>query len=207
MTTQTEVARLAPTQVDEATAVLTRAFFDDPLTVYIVPDEEKRISFLAWSFAKFVEYGLRYGHVDTTGSQVEGAALWLPPGNTVLTLSRLIKMGMFLTPLKLGLAGFRRFLNVTNHLEELHKRDVPSDHWYLFVLGVDPPHQGQGIGGRLIAPTLARADSEGQPCYLETMKERNVPFYQKHGFAVVVEGDLPKGGPHFWTMRREARAT
>lgn len=206
MTTQANIARLAPSQVEAATAVLTRAFFDDPLTVYIVPDEEKRISFLTWSFAKFVEYGLSYGHVDTTASQVEGAALWLPPGNTVLTLSRLIKMGMFLTPLKLGLAGFRRFLNVTNHLEELHKRDVPSDHWYLFVLGVDPPHQGQGVGGRLIAPTLARADREGRPCYLETMKERNVPFYQKHGFAVVVEGDLPKGGPHFWTMRREARA-
>ena len=207
MTTQANIARLAPGQVAVAADVLTRAFYDDPLTVYVVPDEEKRISFLTWSFAKFVQYGLSYGHVDTTAGNIEGAALWLPPGNTDMTLFRLIKMGMYLTPLKLGLAGFRRFLNVTNHLEELHKHDVPSDHWYLFVLGVDPERQGRGVGSSLIEPTLAQADADGLPCYLETMKERNVPFYQKHGFAVVVEGDLPKGGPHFWTMRREARST
>ena len=41
--------------------------------------------------------------------------------------------------------------------------------------------------------------------YLETMKTRNVPFYRKHGFEVVVEDDLPGGGLHFWTMRREPR--
>jgi hypothetical protein len=35
------------------------------------------------------------------------------------------------------------------------------------------------------------------------MKERNVTFYKKHGFDVVVEGDIPNGGPHYWTMRRE----
>ena len=36
------------------------------------------------------------------------------------------------------------------------------------------------------------------------MKERNVTFYKNHGFDVVVEGDLPNGGPYFWTMTREA---
>ena len=207
MTTQTDVTRLAPTQVEAATAVLTRAFFDDPLMMYLAPNDDRRASFLTWSFAQFLRYGLRYGHVDTTAGSVEGAALWLPPENTILTFPRLLRMGMILTPVKLGLSGFRRFLNAVNHLEPLHKRDVPPEHWYLFILGVDPPHQGQGVGGTLIAPTLAQADADGLPCYLETMKERNVPFYQKHGFAVAVEGDLPKGGPHFWTMRREARAT
>ncbi len=33
----------------------------------------------------------------------------------------------------------------------------------------------------------------------------NVPFYNKHGFEVVVEEDVPKGGPHFWTMKREPK--
>lgn len=49
------------------------------------------------------------------------------------------------------------------------------------------------------------ADADGLPCYLETMKERNVVFYEKHGFQVVVGDDLPKGGPHFWTMKRPAK--
>jgi GNAT superfamily N-acetyltransferase len=73
------------------------------------------------------------------------------------------------------------------------------------LLGVDPPRQGQGVGGALIAPVLAKTDAAGVPCYLETMKTRNVPFYRKHGFEVVVEDDLPGGGFHFWTMRRDPR--
>ena len=73
------------------------------------------------------------------------------------------------------------------------------------ILGGDRDKQGQGVGSSLVAPMLARADAEGLPCYLETMKERNVAFYEKHGFQVVVEDDLPKGGPHFWTMKRPAK--
>ena len=54
------------------------------------------------------------------------------------------------------------------------------------------------------AGTVREAD-RGLPCYLETEKERNVPFYKRHGFDVVVEVDLPKGGPHIWTMKREPK--
>jgi hypothetical protein len=50
---------------------------------------------------------------------------------------------------------------------------------------------------------LARADHERIPCYLETFLARNVPFYQRHGFKVVVEGTVPESGLAFWTMRRE----
>ncbi len=52
-------------------------------------------------------------------------------------------------------------------------------------------------------PVLERADRDRLPCYLETTKEINVSFYKKHGFEVVVEDDLPRGGPRFWTMKRE----
>jgi len=79
-------------------------------------------------------------------------------------------------------------------LGELHAQAVPPDHWYLLILGVDPPRQGQGVGGSLIEPILRRADAEGRQFYLETMKPRNVTFYGKHGFDVVLEGDTADGG-------------
>jgi GNAT superfamily N-acetyltransferase len=123
-----------------------------------------------------------------------------------MTPFRMLRVGMLAAPLKFGLGTFMRFMGAMNHVEHLHKRDVPPQHWYLFILGVDPDRQGQGVGGQLIAPAIARADEQGLPCYLETMKTRNLPFYQKHGFAVVVEEDLPKGGPHFWTMKRDPRS-
>ena len=64
---------------------------------------------------------------------------------------------------------------------------------------------GQGIGSALMQPALAKADAAHLPAYLETQKEINVKLYQKHGFDVVVETNLPDNGPHVWCMKRPAR--
>ncbi len=102
-------------------------------------------------------------------------------------------------------AARARFGAVMATWGELHGRDMPMPHWYLMILGVDPPRHGQGVGGALLAPMLARADAEGLPCYLETAKNRNVRFYQKHGFRVLVEDTMSENGFRFWTMRRDPR--
>ena len=199
-----DVTRLTRRQLAGIGPVLARAFFDDPFMVFGLPDERKRRRVLPWLFERTTRYVYRYGEVYTTGDTVEGAALWLPPGDVLTGPVRMLLVGMWQFPVRIGLADTRRFFSAASHLEELHKQ-VPSDHWYLAVLGVDPPRQGQGVGGSLIQPILSRADADGLPCYLETEKAINVTFYRKHGFEVVVEGDIPKGGPHFWTMRREPK--
>ncbi len=207
MTTNTpDATHLKESQLDDAGEALGRAFFDDPLMTYILPDEETRSKKLTWFMRTGAKYGQLYGEVHTTPESVDGAACWIPPGEADMSMFRMARAGMLLVPFKLGLGAFRRFLNVNDFMEELHKRDMPEDHWYLMLLGVDTGKQGQGVGSSLVAPMLARADAEGLPCYLETMKEINVAFYEKHGFHVVVEDDLPKGAPHFWTMKRPARA-
>ena len=202
----TEATHLKKSQLDEAGEMLGRAFFDDPLMEYILPDEASRAGKLDWFMRSGAKYGTLYGEVHTTPETVDGAAVWLPPGEADMGLFRMARAGMILGPFKLGPGAFGRFMTLMNYMEELHKRDMPKDHWYLMILGVDTAKQGQGVGGSIIQPILGRADADGLPCYLETMKERNVVFYEKHGFKVVVEDDLPKGGPHFWTMKREAQA-
>jgi len=202
MTAVTETTRLAEGQVEEASEMLGRAFFDNPVSVYLLPDAAKRLRPLSCMFGTSTLYGHLYGEVYTTTSRVEGAAIWLPPESPPMDRERVIRAGMAELPQKMGPEAFQRLMGMKSHFDELRRRDAPESHWYLWVLGVDPPRQGQGVGGALLQPVLARADGEGLPCYVETDKEINVPFYQRHGFEVVVEGDLPDGGYHFWTMKR-----
>jgi len=194
-------------QIDDAGAVLARAFFDDPMMAYIMPDEAQRGRVLPWFMRASTLYAHRYGEAYTTPGAVEANALWLPPGDTTMTLPRMVRCGLIQAPFRMGMGGFSRFNRVVSTIEKLHKRDMPEPHWYLFVLGVDPPRQGQGVGSALIGPRLAEADAAGLPCYLETSKERNVPFYKRHGFEVIVEGTIEgENGFRYWTMRRPARA-
>jgi GNAT superfamily N-acetyltransferase len=202
MTTAIQVKRMQRDEIGESGAVLARAFDDDPMMTYILPNPATRAKPALWMFTAMAKYGDKFGEAYTTASSVEGDAIWMPPGQAKVSPWRMAQVGMLAAPLKFGMGAFRRFLTVVNHVEHLHERDMAAPHWYLMVLGVDPPRQGQGVGGALIAPKLAQADAENLPCYLETMKSRNVTFYEKHGFEIVHEGDVPKGGPHFWTMKR-----
>lgn len=205
MTTEIATAPLAREQVAAGSQVLARAFWDDPMTVYIMPDEQKRMAASAWFFGVAERYVLRHGDPYTTAGGVEGCALWLPPGETKTSILGLARAGMLTAPFRFGIGATWRLMSVLNQFEHLHDRDMPDRHWYLFILGVDPPRQGQGLGSALVAPVLSRADAEHLPCYLETTKEKNVVFYRKHGFDVVVEDDIKGGGLHFWTMKRLPR--
>jgi GNAT superfamily N-acetyltransferase len=195
---------LASAQLAPAAEVLARAFFDDPMMTYVIPDAGERREILP----SFMLAGSRicepYAEIYTTPGEVLGSANWLPPGNTEITDERLAGAGALDVLERIGKEGAERFGAMMGRVGELHAKAVPADHWYLLILGVDPSWQGRGIGGQLMEPILARADAEERICYLETMKARNVPFYRKHGFEVVVEEDIP-GGPRFWTMRRNPR--
>lgn len=189
---------------NEASIVLARAFQNDPMMQYLIPDCKKRVRTLPGFLGGVVRYCSAYGEVHATPNR-DGVACWLPPGNTVTPFHRMVKSGMVLAPVQLGLAGFGRLAALTSYMDNLHERVVPQPHWYLWLLGVEPARRGGGIGGVLLEPTLAQADAEGLPCYLETHNDANVPFYERRGFKVVDAGDVPGRGLRVWTMLRPPR--
>jgi ribosomal protein S18 acetylase RimI-like enzyme len=194
------VVALVAGQLNSAGDLLARAFHDDPLSAYLFPDETKRLDQLRWLYRGSARYAHRYGETYTTPAR-DGVALWLPPERPYPHQLGMVRVGLGFAPLKFGLGWLRRSVAAMNALDGAHKRDVASRHWYLFLLGVDPSCQRQGIGGRLIEPVLARAEADGTPVYLDTTNERNVSFYQLHGFEVVTAGRVPDG-PRFWTMTK-----
>jgi GNAT superfamily N-acetyltransferase len=76
-------------------------------------------------------------------------------------------------------------------------------HYYLAILGTDPPHQGKGIGSALLVTMLSRTDAENVPAYLEASSEDNKRLYERHGFKEEERVGLPGGGPPFWRMWRD----
>ena len=183
-------------------AMLARAFDADLMMTHLLPDGDRRGRRLPRFMGATVRHCARYGRVRVAGD-LAGAACWLAPGQTDLTVLRMVRSGMLAMPLQIGLDPFRRMLALTAPIEKAHHRLVPGPHWYLQVLGTDPAHRGQGVGGALIAEGTTWADEDGLPVYLETMNERNVDYYARFGF------DVAEVVPHervtTWAMLRPAR--
>jgi len=186
--------------IDAVSSMLARSFDDDPVWRYVLPSERLRGGGLeAYIAIQLRTDYLAFGSVWTT-DRLEGAALWAPPGEPMRTgLSAIIPILPLLR--YAGARGAWRSIALLSAVEELHPK-VP--HWYLSVLGTDPPHQRRGIASALMAPALRRCDEGGFGAYLESSKERNLAFYNRHGFEVTNE-IARRGAPTVWTMWREPR--
>jgi ribosomal protein S18 acetylase RimI-like enzyme len=193
---------LSVAQASEAGEVLGRAFFDDPLQRYFLPDDHDRRAKSPPMFQALVTYGCMFGEVLTPAAG-GAAAVWMKPGETQMTEDGMTAAGFDALPEAIGEDAFTRFVEFFGYIEPYHHRSVPPEHWYLAVIGVDTAHQRKGIGKSLIRPILSRADAAGIPCYLETAQPNNVPLYTGLGFNVLVEEVEPKSGVRFWTFRRD----
>ncbi len=203
MKPKNELPSLIKQQLPVAIALIGSAFHNDPLSVYVYPDEAERVQRLPLMFSIPLRYTLRYGEITTT-PEIAGAACWLPPQHTTVSMGRLLRVGALTTSFKMGLAAQRRLDHAETYMKSVHHRCITEPHWYLWVLGVDPVRQGQGIGGTLLRAGLARADASDLPCYLETMNPENVPLYQKFGFVLESEGIIPDSSVRMWSMIRPA---
>lgn len=195
------VTDLSHEQVRDLAGIFARAFREDPLFVYALPEGRSRLPRLQRLFAANIRYGILYGEVYRAASQ--GLAVWLPPGNTQITPVRALGAGMGRVPFEIGLRAVLRLEQIGALAERLHEQLADGPHWYLFLLGVDPDSQGGGTGSLLLRPVLDQADAAGRPCYLETNNPRAVHFYRKLGFEVVAEGRHSAPGLAYWAMRRE----
>ena len=193
----------------EAAGLLARCFHDNPNFVDLFPEGRARSRALPRIFAAGLRDALDFGHVyaamreagNLAGGELVGVAAWLSPGEFPLSPRRQLRaLPEMAGVLAAAPRSALRLLRYTAGIARLHPA---QPYWYLEVVGVDPAAQGLGVGTRLLEPVLALADEAGQPCYLETMTERNVGWYQGLGFEVREAGvHFVPGGPPNWTMIR-----
>ena len=178
-----------------AIGVLTLAFSVDPMARWSLPDPAKYLAafpliakaFGGSAFSKKTAY---------LANGFTGAALWLPPGakSDEESLKRLFDENTE--------DSIKEDMQVI--FEKMEKCHPAEPHWYLPMIGVDPAHQGEGIGSALMAEALKAVDRDGSIAYLESSNPKNISLYQRHGFEVI--GEIQSGNsPVLRPMLRKAR--
>ena len=191
----TVIIRLGPQHLASAAATLAAAFQDDPAIAYMLPDAASRPRRLARLYRWMVNEHLANAIVLGTANAAV-VTLWRPPGKVHLHEPVWHPGAQRFVPI------FGRHVPRAIRLDDAIRAHLPPDErWhYLRIAGVRPDCQGKGLGGRAIRAGLADAAARGVPAVLETATSGNVGLYQSLGFDVLSQWDVPRGGPHFWTM-------
>jgi GNAT superfamily N-acetyltransferase len=195
--------RVTEADVKALSNVLADAFYDDPIYSWLLPDDSTRHASLRRFFALELRiFGLDRGVAWTT-TEPAGTAISTPPGRWRL-------------PPAAAMKNFRRYravfgspkvaVTAVRYLFKIEKHHLREAHHYIVAVGVAPASQGQGLGTRLLGPTLAACDEAGVPGYIEASSERNRALYERLGF-LTTEELFFADSPPLWLMRREPGAT
>jgi GNAT superfamily N-acetyltransferase len=185
-------------QISTAVETLARAFNADPVWSWAFPDPERRLEQHRVIWGLVAEAALGYESAWLTGD-CAAVALWIPPGKSELRPEDEERLeGLLAEMLEDGAA---RVLATFERFEAAHPTEQP--HYYLSLLGTNPDYRGRGLGMSLLAATLERIDAEGAPAFLESSNPVNTPRYERLGFTVCGEIELPEDGPSVTQMWRE----
>lgn len=161
-----------------------RAFAEDPLMRWIVPDDDdyhgglgealQRLMFVMW---------LGAGEIWTTDDCVALAA-WSPP-DPVFTE----ELGVEIVKIR---EGFPEDMQQRlAHLRPVLREHRPTDpHWYLNILATHPDWQRQGLGYGVMEPVRNRCDADALGQYLETATEDDIAYYRSRGFEITARWTL-----------------
>ncbi len=191
--TSPSISTVAGGDDERAVATIVTAFSGDPVVRWILPDPQQYLT-------HFPELVRRFGGKAFEGQSafaVEGfmgTALWLRPGVEPddESLAELMQRAVLQEDQE----------KVSEFMDQMPEYHPPEPLWYLPIIGVDPAHQGMGLGSALLAHALAGVDREAKPAYLEATTERSRDLYARHGFEVIGTIQAADSPPMFPMLRR-----
>jgi GNAT superfamily N-acetyltransferase len=190
-------------EISLAVQRLTSAFSEDPCLKYLlnsdVYDPEKAKHIHEYT----IRIGLLYGLITTTGKNIEGISIWLPPKNVNISTWMFIRAGGLNLKKKVHPGIIDKIKLFNEFSSGIHHRHANMPHWYLFSIAVDKQYQSCGYAKQLLTPVLQYFDENNQTCYLETHNPKNVGFYEKFNFEVVETGFLPNSNITHWGLLRK----
>jgi ribosomal protein S18 acetylase RimI-like enzyme len=196
--------------LDPATEIVVVALEDDPFYRAICAprprDAVRRRSVLAQYFAYSIQEGKAVGRSVHLKDQACGVAVWLLPQAPEVQARTANRKRTFLESI-LEVKGCANYYRIVEFMRGKAAGLVKNDAWYLSIVAVDPAVQGQGLGQKLLEPTIAEADAASATCYVETFSPRNLSFYRRLGFATMARFAEPTTNSEYALMARYPRTT
>ena len=194
--------------VDPASASAVAALQDDPFYRSICApywsQAATRRAVLSQYFNYSIQEGCDLGRSVHLADRTCGVAVWLLPQRTEIEAKAATQKRTFLET-TLGAEGCSNYYRIIEFMSAQSATLVDDAVWYLSIVAVDPGLQGQGLGRKLLEPTLAEADRAGATCYLETFGPQNLGFYRHLGFGDAARFIEPTTAAHYTLMIRPPR--
>jgi GNAT superfamily N-acetyltransferase len=192
-------------KTDPASLSAVAALEDDPFYRSICApyeaDTVRRRAVLAKYFDYSIQEGRELGRCVHLADEARGVAVWLLPESPEVESQAAQQKRTFLHA-TLSAKGCANYYRIIEFMSAKSATLVDEAAWYLSIVAVAPAAQGQGFGRKLLEPTIAEADRAGVTCYLETFSQRNLPFYQRLGFAPAARFTEPTTGAEYTVMVR-----
>lgn len=183
------VRAAAPSEMDTVVDVLSEAFHEDPVSVWVFPGDERRAVALPIFHRAILRGTLAAGgQVDVTGD-LSAAVLWTPGGEEDVDGDAFS-----------GLTGEE--LGRLAALFELMTKHAPGgDYHHAQFIGVRKSAQRQGCGARLLRHGLDRNGTVS--AYLEASSAESAKLYRRLGFRDHGPAFAAEGGPPMRPMWRD----
>lgn len=159
--------------------ILSESFDNNSSVNYVVKQDQRRKD----RIRLLVEYSfnlcLHFGDIWISDDQKSCALIMIPD-------RKHFSLQAILWDIKLAFSaiGIRRVLTVMNREAKVQAYHPKNNVCYLWFIGVDPNHQNDGIGSKLLLEIIEKYDQDGLPIYLETSVDRNLPWYKRFGFEI-----------------------
>ncbi len=159
--------------------ILSKSFDDNKSVNYVVKQDAKRKE----RIGGLMEYSFNvchaFGEVWISDDE-QACALILLPDRKQTTLNALL----WDAKLALSVIGFNRVGTVLGRETKIKSFHPKEPFSYLWFIGVKPELQNRGKGSLLLDEIIQESQRSKRPIYLETSVERNLPWYQNHGFEI-----------------------
>lgn len=176
------IQAMQPQEIDEATAVLSRALLSNPLQEAVYRSHDHKTGQeIKENFRETLKKKPSQTFVAKLGSQIVGVYRMKPCiGRPFCSLNQLSLSLQFSTVQE----------REQSWLEAWASHDPIQQHSHFGPVGVLPEFQHQGVGRQLLQHYCDWLDSNQLAAYLEADKWQNVGFYEKFGFRIVEQAEI-----------------